>query len=119
MEHNEKSLLTPQDTPQVTESVERLIRAVQRETGRAELLAALKLRDGRSFSAMYLNPAFIEITVPDKPTSRDSDTVALLPERRWPANSRNPTNELRLHRLESLELLYHAARRRRRLRRLP
>ena len=52
LEDNEKSPLsphdTPQDTPQVTECVERLIGAVQRESSRAELQAALKLRDRRS-----------------------------------------------------------------------
>ena len=79
LENIEKSLLsphgTPQDTPQVTECVERLIGAVQRETSRAELQAALNLRDRRSFIATYLKPAlqagFIEMTLPDKPTSRN------------------------------------------------
>ena len=79
LEDNEKSLLsphdTPQDTPQVTECVERLIVAVQRETSRAGLQAALKLRDRRSFIDTYLKPALkaglIEMTFPDKPTSRN------------------------------------------------
>ena len=79
LEDNEKSLLsphdTPQDTPQVTECVERLIVAVQRETSRAGLQAALKLRDRRSFIDTYLKPALeaglIEMTLPDKPTSRN------------------------------------------------
>ena len=79
LEDNEKSLLpphdTPQDTPPVTECVERLIGAVQRETSRAELQAALKLRDRRSFIDTYLKPALeaglIEMTLPDKPTSRN------------------------------------------------
>ena len=79
LEDNEKSLLsphdTPQDTPQVTECVERLIGAVQRETSRAELQAALKLRDQRSSIDTYLKPALeadlIEMTLPDKPTSRN------------------------------------------------
>ena len=79
LEDNEKSLLspheTPQDPPQVTECVERLIGAVQRETSRAELQAALKLRDRRSFIDTYLKPALeaalIEMTLPDKPTSRN------------------------------------------------
>ena len=78
LEDNEKSLPsphdTPQDTPQVTVCVERLIGAVQHETSRAELQAALKLRDRRSFSDTYLKPALeaglIEMTLPDKPTSR-------------------------------------------------
>ena len=79
LENSEKPLLssddTPQDTPQVTECVERLIGAVQCETSRTELQAALNLRDRRSFSAAYLKPAleagFIEMTLPDKPTSRN------------------------------------------------
>ena len=78
LEDNKKSLPsphdTPQDTPQVTVCVERLIGAVQHETSRAELQAALKLRDRRSFSDTYLKPALeaglIEMTLPDKPTSR-------------------------------------------------
>ena len=78
LEDNEKSLPsphdTPQDTPQVTVCVERLIGAVQHETSRAELQAALKLRDRRSFIDTYLKPALeaglIEMTLPDKPTSR-------------------------------------------------
>ena len=79
LEDNEKSLLsphdTPQDPPQVTECVDRLIVAVQRETSRAGLQAALKLRDRRSFIDTYLKPALeaglIEMILPDKPTSRN------------------------------------------------
>ncbi len=79
MENSKKSLLSPHDTPQdtlqVTECVERLIGAVQRETSRTELPAALNLRDRRSFIVTYLKPAleagFIEMTLPDKPTSRN------------------------------------------------
>ena len=79
LEDREKSLLsphdTPQDPPQVTECVERLIGAIQRESSRAELQAALKLRDRRRFIDTYLKPALkaglIEMTFPDKPTSRN------------------------------------------------
>ena len=83
LEDNEKSLLSPHDTPQdppqdppqVTECVERLIGAIQRESSRAELQAALQLRDRRSFIDTYLKPALeaglIEMTLPDKPTSRN------------------------------------------------
>ncbi len=79
LEDNEKSLLSPHDTPQVTPQVtgcvERSISAVQRETSRAELQAALKLRDRRSFIDTYLKPVLeaglIEMTLPDKPTSRN------------------------------------------------
>ncbi len=68
---------TPQDTPQdalqVTERVGRLVGAIQHEMSRAELQAALKLRDRRSFIDTYLKPALeaglIEMTLPDRPTS--------------------------------------------------
>lgn len=67
--------LPPQDTPQVTECVERLIGSVQRATSRAELQAKLKLRDRRSFINAYLKPALeaglIEMTLPGMPTSRN------------------------------------------------
>ena len=75
LENNEKLSITHQDTPQVNECVERLIGAAQREASRAELQAALKLRDRRSFINAYLKPALeaglIEMTLPDKPTSRN------------------------------------------------
>ena len=75
LENKEKSSITHQDTPQVNECVERLIGAAQREASRAELQAALKLRDRRSFINAYLKPALeaglIEMTLPDKPTSRN------------------------------------------------
>ena len=65
----------PQDTPQVAECVERLVSTLQREMSRAGLQAALKLRDRRSFIDTYLKPALkaglIEMTLPDKPTSRN------------------------------------------------
>ena len=66
---------TPQDTPQVAECIQRLIVAAQSEVSRAELQAALNLSDRRSFSNTYLKPALeaglIEMTLPDKPTSRN------------------------------------------------
>ena len=66
---------TPQDAPQVAECVERLVGTLQREMSRAGLQAALKLRDRRSFRETYLKPALegglIEMTLPDKPTSRN------------------------------------------------
>ena len=50
-----------------------MIVTVQRELSRAELQAALKLRDRRSFIDTYLKPALtaglIEMTLPDKPTT--------------------------------------------------
>ena len=91
LENNDKSLVTPHehphdtpqdtpqdtphDTPQVAECVERLVGTLQREMSRAGLQAALKLRDRRSFRETYLKPALegglIEMTLPDKPTSRN------------------------------------------------
>ena len=66
---------TPQDVPQVAECVERLVGTLQREMSRAGLQAALKLRDRRSFRETYLKPVLegglIEMTLPDKPTSRN------------------------------------------------
>ena len=82
LENNDKSSIAhqdtpqdaPHDTPQVAGSVERLIATLQREMSRADLQAALKLRDRRSFGDAYLKPALqaglIEMTVPNKPTSR-------------------------------------------------
>ena len=66
---------TPQAAPPATEYVERLVRMLEGEMGRAELQDALKLRDRRSFRRAYLKPALeaclIEMTLPDKPTSRN------------------------------------------------
>ncbi len=74
-QHSTPQDSTPQDTPQVAERVERLVRAVQGEASRAELQAALELRDRRSFTDAYLKPALaaglIEMTFPDTPTSRN------------------------------------------------
>ena len=65
---------TPQDAPQVTEHVERLIIAMTREKNRAELQKALRLKDRRNFIATYLEPALkaglVEMTLPDKRTSK-------------------------------------------------
>ena len=67
---------TPQDEPlQVADCVERLVYALQHEMSRADLQAALKLRDRQNFLANYLKPALnaglVEMTMPDKPTSRN------------------------------------------------
>ena len=69
-------LMTPPKIPhKLPRASERLIGADQHETSRAELQAALKLRDRRSFIHTYLKPALkaglIEMTFPDKPTSRN------------------------------------------------
>ena len=77
LENKEIAVVSPHDTPQdalqVTERVGRLVGAIQHEMSRAELQAALKLRDRRSFIDTYLKPALeaglIEMTLPDRPTS--------------------------------------------------
>ena len=66
---------TLQDTPQVTGQVERLITALTGKMNRAQLQEAMKLRDRSHFISAYLEPALdadlIEMTRPDKPTSRN------------------------------------------------
>lgn len=68
---------SPQVTPQVTPQVKALICQMQGQPGamnRDELQKALALRDRKSFRARYLKPALgaglIEMTIPDKPNSR-------------------------------------------------
>ena len=65
---------TEQDTQQVTDHVERLVAALTSQMGRAELQAVLRLTHRPHFIASYLRPALdaglIEMTLPDKPTSR-------------------------------------------------
>ena len=65
---------TEQDAPQVTDHVGRLVAALTSPLGRAELQAALQLTHRPHFIASYLRPALaaglIEMTLPDKPTSR-------------------------------------------------
>ena len=58
--HHDTPQDTPQDALQVTERVERLVGAIQHEMSRAELQAALKLRDRRSFIDAYLKPASLK-----------------------------------------------------------
>lgn len=70
---------TPQDTPQgigqVTDAVEQLVAALTGEMSRAQIQAALQLKDRKHFATIYLKPAFeaglIEMTLPGKPTSRN------------------------------------------------
>ena len=69
----------PQDTPQgigqVTDPVEQLVVALTREMSRAQMQAALQLKDRKHFATIYLKPALeaglIEMTLPGKPTSRN------------------------------------------------
>jgi len=68
-----KTPVTPEVTPQVTPQVERLIRVLQGEMTRGDLMAALNLKDRMHFINEYLAPALnaalIEMTIPDKPRS--------------------------------------------------
>ena len=65
---------TGQDTGQVTDHVELLVATLTREMRRAQLQSALRLAHRDHFAATYLRPALeaglIEMTLPDKPTSR-------------------------------------------------
>lgn len=67
--------ISPQVTPQVNPQVAQLLPLLQRgPLGRDQLQQLLQLKDRKSFSARYLQPALqaglIEMTVPDKPNSR-------------------------------------------------
>lgn len=65
---------TQQDTDQVTDPVEQLVAVLTGEMSRASIQAGLELKDRHHFIESYLNPALgaglIEMTLPDKPTSR-------------------------------------------------
>ena len=73
IEHDAQEF-TGQDTGQVTDHVELLVATLTREMGRAQLQSALRLAHRDHFTATYLRPALeaglIEMTLPDKPTSR-------------------------------------------------
>lgn len=64
---------TEQVTPQVTPQVMALLRAIEGEMSRHELMNALNLKDRKHFSASYLKPALsaelVEMTQPDSPSS--------------------------------------------------
>jgi len=63
-----------QSTPQVTPQILELLRVLDGEMLRGEIQEKLGLKDRKSFSNRYLKPALeaglIEMTIPDKPTSR-------------------------------------------------
>lgn len=65
--------VTPQATPQVTPQVNELLRAIQGEQRRDELMGALGLKDRKHFRKEYLEPAlkggWLELTQPDSPKS--------------------------------------------------
>ena len=68
--NNEKG----QDTQQDTDHVEQLVAVLTGEKSRASIQAGLELKDRPHFIETYLKPALeaglIEMTLPDKPTSR-------------------------------------------------
>jgi len=65
---------TPQVSPQVTPQVGELLAIIRGEMGREALQFTLGLSDRKSFRERYLKPALanglIEMTIPDKPSSR-------------------------------------------------
>ncbi|WP_314878910.1 Fic family protein [Haemophilus parahaemolyticus] len=66
--------VTPQVTPQVAEVIH-LLRKMGKELSKTEMMAQLTLKDDKHFRRVYLVPAleqgWIEMTIPDKPTSRN------------------------------------------------
>lgn len=66
--------IPPEVTPEVTPEVARLLSVLNRDMGRAEIIAALGLRDEKHFRGHYQQAAIaagvVEMTIPDKPKSR-------------------------------------------------
>lgn len=64
---------TPQDNPQETPQVIKLLSVIKGEMSREQLQVVLGLKDRKSFRKRYLTPALsdglIEMTLPDKPNS--------------------------------------------------
>lgn len=64
---------TPEVTPEATPEVLKLIRVIQGDMARSEIMAALGLRDEKHFREQYqqvgISLGFIEMTIPDKPQS--------------------------------------------------
>ncbi|MEX2442819.1 MAG: Fic family protein [Alkalispirochaeta sp.] len=87
------TVVTPQVTPQLTPQVGELLAVVTGEMGREELQTALGLSDRKSFRERYLAPALnaglIEMTVPDKPTSRLQKYRLTVRGHQWLAEHRN------------------------------
>jgi Fic family protein len=70
---NANKSTTPQENPQATPQVKKLLNIIKGEMSRDELQSALSLKDRKSFRQRYLLPALelglIEMTIPDKPNS--------------------------------------------------
>ena len=69
------AILTPQESPQVTPQVGRLLSVLDGEMSQQNILHALGLRDRKSFRQRYLLPAlqrgYVEMTRPDTPNARN------------------------------------------------
>ncbi|MBI9066046.1 MAG: putative DNA binding domain-containing protein [Salinivirgaceae bacterium] len=67
--------VTPQDTPQVTPQVAQLLEIINGEMTRDDLQKALKVKDREYFRLSFIKPALaaglIEMTLPDKPNSKN------------------------------------------------
>ena len=65
----------PQETPQVSPQVERLLAALEGEMTLRQMLDALGLSDRKSFRQRYLLPAleqgYVEMTLAESPTARN------------------------------------------------
>ena len=74
-EITECSIDAPQVAPQDTPQVKKLLAVLIGEMNRREILEALGLSDRKSMTKRYLRPALaaglIEMTIPDKPNSRN------------------------------------------------
>lgn len=68
-----RRFLTPEDTPDVTPEVRRMLLVMNGEMTRKEIQEKLGLKDEKHFRESYQQPAvaagFIEMTIPDKPKS--------------------------------------------------
>ncbi len=68
------SELSAKTTPEVTPEVKKMLNLLQTAMSRREIQQKLALRDEKHFREFYLQPAMvaglIEMTIPDKPTSR-------------------------------------------------
>ncbi len=88
--------VAPHVTPHVTPHVRRLVAALQGEMSRAELMAALGLADRSYFLRSYLHPSLdaglIEMTLPQRPRSRNQ-RYRLTPVGREARNSRQESEE--------------------------
>ena len=70
-----EAMHTPQEAPQVTPQVERLLSVLKEEMSRQEIQQALGLKDRKSLRERYLHPAlqggYIEMTHPDTPNAKN------------------------------------------------